>query len=385
MFNLDLDYLFLNLLLLGVFAYSGKKISAGSKYKGYAFICIALYTFVLGSRYMRGNDYEHYIEVYVYGYGIGTIQPLFTGFNDLLKENGVQALHIFYYYSLPFIIAGFIFLSRFKKYAKYMLPFFLIDVIYFNEFQIRQSLGYTFVFLFLYELFRTEYITVNRLSSYRKYIMCYLYIMLAYSVHTADAYIMAIILVVYLAKKTMIPLVISIPAYLIGTFVISRLSDITFLQSFMAGFEDSETLFSRYVENSDKWFSAEGYKDIYTRNPIVRIFEVAGNISLFILSYKYIKKCCNERWIICLTNLFIIGAIVKASFINLEIMNRLGGNLKIFVFAPLSVVLFYRKQLKRTFWTKVCFLCLTFWIYDYLRYLFLRGDMTKFIWDIMLY
>lgn len=62
--NFDLDYLIINIILLSCFAYCGNRISKGAPYKSATLPCILLFTLVQGCRYMRGNDYQHYIEVF---------------------------------------------------------------------------------------------------------------------------------------------------------------------------------------------------------------------------------------------------------------------------------------------------------------------------------
>lgn len=382
-FGFDFTYVFINLLLLGIFFLCGLNVSRGGSYWKNAIICTVAFVFVLGSRYMRGNDYRHYIEIY--NYGLDFEQKIFTWYNELLKSWGIKPYQIFYFYAIPFITCGMIFLRRYKQYAKYMFPLFLLSVIYFEEFQIRQALGFSFVFLFVQELFYRDRISVLRFSTYRQSCMCLLYFFIAYHIHTADAYIMIIILLVYLANKLLIPLIISIPAYIIGSYVISRLLDLSFLNNIIVSF-DLDSVFDHYVENTDKWFSAEGYKTQYTRNEIVKVIETLGTVSFFYLTKVYIKKCYNKRWIICLTNLYIIGTIVKHSFMNLELMNRIGGNLMLFWFAPMTIIFYYRKQIKRTPLMIFCFtFVILYWVYELSRSIYLRDSMTSFIWQIVNY
>ena len=381
MFAIAYDYLLLNALLLATFSICGYRVSRGSIYWANALICIVVYVFVLGSRYGRGNDYFHYLGIYYYG--LNFEQKLFTWFNDYLKSINTNPLFIFYYYAIPYIIGAMVFLYQYKKYAAYMFPLFLVATIFFEEYQIRQAVSFSFVYLCLYEMFRQENVSFIHGTTYRKYFLIPLYLFIIYHVHTASFYLLLFIIFAYYSYHKIIPLKISIPLYIIGSFVISSMHDLSFLNPIIDYFSTQHERFERYAENADKWFSAEGYNSIYTRNFIVKIFETIGHISLFVLSRKYILGCCNSRGIVCLTNVFIIGSIFRQSFINLEILNRMGGNYAMFWFVPLSVVLYHRKQLKTTFFEKLCFWGLLFWAYDYLKYLFMRGEMTRFIWDIV--
>jgi len=101
-------------------------------------------------------------------------------------------------------------------------------------------------------------------------------------------------------------------------------------------------------------------------------------------------------------NYFVVGSIIQNAFRQLELLNRIGGDFALFYFFPLSIVFFYSMQkpqirynkqtqtlsvvLKKSFltngWYKLMVVFLLWYAYDYLKYLFMRGDMTKFIWDI---
>jgi len=94
MLNIDLDYLILNILLLLCFAHYGNKISKGLPYKFAVLPCILLFTLIQGCRYMRGNDYQHYTEVFN-GDIPDTTGFLFIGINDTAKLLGFNAYSVF--------------------------------------------------------------------------------------------------------------------------------------------------------------------------------------------------------------------------------------------------------------------------------------------------
>ena len=101
--NFDLDYLIINIILLSCFAYCGNRISKGAPYKSATLPCILLFTLVQGCRYMRGNDYQHYIEVFN-GDTPDTTGFLFIGINDTAKLLGFNAYSVFLIYSFVFIL-----------------------------------------------------------------------------------------------------------------------------------------------------------------------------------------------------------------------------------------------------------------------------------------
>lgn len=63
-----------------------------------------------------------------------------------------------------FYIGSHVFLRSVKRYAAWVLPLFLISFTVFSEYMIRQSFGYTFVFLFMLFLFKEE------MPIYKRYI-----------------------------------------------------------------------------------------------------------------------------------------------------------------------------------------------------------------------
>lgn len=66
-FELKFIYLFCNILLLLVFVFCGRNVRQGKSFWQNAFICSLFFVLVMGTRYNRGNDYGHYVEVYVQG------------------------------------------------------------------------------------------------------------------------------------------------------------------------------------------------------------------------------------------------------------------------------------------------------------------------------
>lgn len=380
MFVFDFDYVILNIILLLLFCYSGNKISKGSNYWAYSIPCIILYTFVLGSRYGRGNDYFHYVDVYLYG--LGYEQKLFTWFNNILKDININPYHIFYFYAFCFISSAFIFFKLINKnYLKYIIPLFLIATIKFEEYQIRQAFGFVFIFFFIYELFKDD--TTNKIIPFRKIILCFTYAIAVYSVHSANIFIIVVIFVFYLYGKRLIPLYISIPLYIYASYYISYYTNIEFINPYLEYFGDQNELFSTYVENSDKWFSAEGYDSKYLRNNAIKLFETLGNISLMYYLYKTLKLLSNDKWAYSLSNTYIVGSIFMQSFMQLELLNRMGGNLLMFWFVPLSIVLYNFRKMRYSLIEKITFVFLLFWVYEYLKYLFYRREeMIYFLWDI---
>ena len=373
------QYIVLNLLLLLVFFLVGKNISKGGNYWKSAVWAILFFTFISGSRFARGNDYMHYIDVYQWD--LEAEQYVFTWFNHVLKALSVQGYFIFYFYAFVFVSCMMVFLQPFKKYANVVFPLALMATLAFEEFQIRQAFGFSMVFLFTYELMFAQH------KKKTKLLLCALYFILCIGIHSGNVFILLLIIFFYLLFRRPIPLVFSIPAYIIASYIISNLGDLGFLQPIMDFLNsgDSDSKISQYAGNADSWFSADAYEDIYTRNPIVKVFETLGNIALLYFGYKDIVKTKADTWLKTFYNMFIVGTLLQKGFMNLEILNRMGGDIMIFWFIPLAHIIKDRKLiLKRTnFFEKIFLIFLLWWLYGYAKYIFFPQKMTLFLWDFL--
>lgn len=59
-------YITLNLVLLFTFFVVGKNAARTNHYFKAVFPAVLLFVLIQGSRYNRGNDYLHYVDVYLY-------------------------------------------------------------------------------------------------------------------------------------------------------------------------------------------------------------------------------------------------------------------------------------------------------------------------------
>ena len=68
---------------------------------------------------------------------------------------------------------------------------------FFNEYCIRQALGFSFVFMYMYYLFEKDN-TLKNENVYKKWIFCLFYAILAYGIHSVNALSIAIITIIYI-------------------------------------------------------------------------------------------------------------------------------------------------------------------------------------------
>ncbi len=374
-----LDYIYyvlINLTLLTIFIISGKNISDGKNYTINSLCCIIVYTFVLGLRYDRGLDYQHYADIYQNGYDEG-VQVVFSIINSTLKLFGIGKYQVFLIYSFIEILCAFIFLKKYKNLGIYIIPFFMIATIEYNEDVIRQALGFSFAFICLskiMDLFNRDFITIKNI------LIIFLLFAISYSIHSACGYILIIIILIAFFIKKAIPLIVSIPLLFFSAYFFESLFDYSLFSNITFLFAGDERM-SEYVSRFDMWFTQDAQEEMFARKSYILIFELLGTSSLFYLGREAIQHYNNHREAIAFYNVFVIGTILLNCFRKLELVHRIAQNLSLFWFFPLSLVLYYRKTIIKSSkeWAMYCLL--VWWVYDYLKYLFLR-ESIQFIWNI---
>lgn len=368
--------------MLATFIVAGICVSEDRRhYWKYAIWPVVAFTLVLGLRLNRGNDYIHYMQVYLYD--LEDNQVLFTAFNHFLKVIGTGPHWIFIWYSGAFVLGGAWIIRDYRTEAKWLFPLFLMSFVVFSEFMIRQAFGAAFLFFMMYSLMN------NKASRKQRIIGTLFWLCVSYTIHSANLIPGVIIIGLYLVVYKPIPWQFSIPAYIVASYILQKNFDFSYLSDFLSVLGNQNDKFSEYTTNSDKWFSADAMNEEWYRKPVVKVFETAGNIALLYLGY-YQAALFKKRKYVTVYNLVVIGAIVEQSFFTIEILRRMGDAMYWFWCFPLASVLCYRQEIlghvksayKRMV-VKGLYVLLAFFVYDYLKYLFLRPlDMYKFIWDM---
>lgn len=388
MFFIDLDFIILNIFLLLVFTIAGMLVNRGYSYFKSSLTCVLAFSLIEGARYMRGNDYAHYLDVYNYDLEDG--QKLYTWFCDLLKYFGVPDYLSFFFYALIFSTCLFIFLYRYKKGAQLIFPLALIALLFFHEFMIRQELSYAFVFLYLSSLFSMSselHIYKHKLrfkwcrNYYLHLALCMLFATCALSIHTGNFFVILILTILYCFKIEAISWKISVPILIFAAYVFPFLIDLSGLEPILnVLFSESDKL-SSYTGRFDFWFGQEAMNDEYTRKPVVMVYELLGHFSLMYLFCRINSKTAFSLPVKTLFNGYVVGIIVLNAFRNLEILNRMGYVFYIMWFIPLSGVLLLSRRVRLHKWERFLYIFLTFFAYDYLKYIFVNNEMTLFLWD----
>lgn len=365
--------------MLAIFVFAGVSISYNkSNYWEYAIWPVIAFTLVLGLRLNRGNDYVHYMQVYIYD--LENNQVLFTALNHMLKFIGTGPHWIFIWYSGAFILGAMFFLKTIRQYANWVLPLFLISFTVFSEYMIRQAFGYTFVFLFMMFMFDEDMV------KFKRWVCMLVCFYLSYSIHSVNA--ITCILnagLYYFIRKPFSPF-FSIPLYIFASYYIQQNFDFSYLNGLLSFLGEHSDKYASYTDNAGRWFSEDAIQEGFKRKPLVKVFQTLGDCSLIYLGYKVL--CLNkDHKMTFLYNTFVCGAIFSQSFYTVELLRRMGDCMYWYWAFPLAYVLCNKECVMSRFRMKVIgqvmMSFLLFYSYDYLKYLLLReNNMFHFLWDL---
>ena len=373
----DPIYIALNLILLAIFFFVGQKVAKSKMYWPYAMLCAFAFAFVQGCRYMRGYDYGEYSWQFLY-HNVST-NPVFVLINEFLAAVGFNRYSCFVAYAFVFIMGALYFLRLFRPYARYVFPLFILGFMAIEEYMIRQAFSYSFFFCFLYNLFLLGH--ADQAKKRSLVVLSSLFAVITVLIHTGNLINIAVFVAVYMLARKPIHFYVSIPIYLCCVYVFPAYFDFAWLNPILNVAATHNERAAMYVAKSSQWFSAYGAEDRYTRNEIVQILEAVGVSSLLYLGYVTIrKKMLHNRAAVTMFNVFFLGISIMSLFRNFELLNRIGQLLNAYWCFVLAFVLYYRSEIM----TKTRFLIylgLGWFLYDFVKYLFFRGEMTMFIWD----
>lgn len=380
--NIDIVYIIFNLLLLFTFIIAGSNVSSGKTYWGNALLCGFVFILIIGTRYNRGIDYPHYVEVYSKNMDID--QPYFTLFNSFLKSLFVGRYFIFYIYAVPFIVGAFRLIHNYKRYSKWLFPLFIVCMQFFEEEFPRQAFSFSFVFFFI-----DEYINEKHNMPLR-WLLCTIYSFLVISMHTANILFIILFLFLSLRPKQVFSYKLTIPVLIFAVYFFVKYYDISYISPILYFMGGLSPKFNHYVagDASEAWFGESAMQLENARNPIIMFFEIIANSSLFYFSSKLIKNTHGNidrkmKTLVVITNLYIIGYILRNAFLYFELINRMASLLQRMWFLPFAYVIITIRYNKLKLYERFAYFSLFFLFYDYLKYLFApRSGMTMFLWDM---
>ena len=377
MWSFDIVYIIINLILIVIFIFSGIKVSKGANPKPYILLCTFMFMLVLGSRYMRGNDYIRYQETFLKDDDADEV--LFTFLNQFLRGIGFTKYTFLYVYSIPFAYCGLSFVSKFNKYAAWMFPTFLIAFILFDEYCIRQALSFSFLFPFLFHLLNL-YESKHKL---RDIFICLMFAIIASSIHIVNALIIVILLIIYLLSFNLISWKISIPIYLFVAFVASKTIDWDLFSNTLVALGTVSPKLGKFVARSNQFFSEDAFQEDWSRSFAGQIFEALGHCCLIYLGYKVFAIKWRLRKYYTLYNIYVVGSVMDRLFWNFELLRRVFDPILAFWCFVFSFVVVDWKKIKLNTIEITMIMGLTYFIYERgVKYLFQRGEMTLFLWDV---
>ena len=378
--NLDLDFILLNLLLLYTFWKAGRNISQSMDYWHNAGLCVILFSIVQGCRFARGNDYFAYSRIFREG-SLHVENPFFSVINELLRIVGINEYSCFMVYAFTFALCAMIFMKDYRTYARYMFPLFLIGFMNFEESMIRQAFSYSFFFLYLKYLFKLKFNKPKDiLHNHKKLINCIIFAILTLAIHTGNIISLFVITTLYIFWRKPFQPQFAIPIYVACVYILPHIFNFNWLEPILSFAADTNERAAEYVKNADYWFSEKGENDQYDKNFIVEIIQVIGSSALMYFGYRLIiEKLPKHYALITMLNTFIIGLCIESIFVKLEILHRIGQTLDIVGYFALAIVVSY-KTIKLKPIQKVAYVCLLWFVYYYVKYLFFSGR-TMFIWD----
>lgn len=376
----NIDFILLNLLLFFVFAKAGQNIARKKLYWENANWCIAIFTFVQGCRFARGNDYHGYSQLFKNGFN--EENPFFSYINEFLKLLGINQYSCFMVYAFVFILCAMIFMHDYRKYAKYMFPLFLGGFLLFEEYMIRQAFSYSFFFIYLKYLFRIRISKISDIISNKKNILlCIIFAIMTLAIHTGNIINIFVITILYLFWKKPFNPWYSIPIYICCVYILPDIFNFSWLDPILNFAAESNAKAAEYVSNSEYWFSSEGKNDIYTKNNISEFIQVIASSSVMYLGYKLIKnRFYNNSILTTLLNVFIIGLCIESLFVNLEILHRIGQVMDRVGYLLVPIIIYY-KPLNLNIANKFLYLSLIWFMYYYAKYIIFSGKVSMFIWD----
>ncbi|HAU00890.1 MAG TPA: hypothetical protein DCS51_11225 [Bacteroides sp.] len=248
------------------------------------------------------------------------------------------------------------------------------------EYEIRQALSFSFVFLFLDEFISND-------TNGKKIIWCGVWVLLTFSLHSANIFFIICFLGIYYTCKSIISWKIAVPILFFASYFFADYYDISLLQPILNLLSGTNAKFSHYIEGgaAEAWFGDSALQLDNERNPIIKVLDFIAHSSLFYFAYKTLKRrdLVNRQLMLTMTNIYIMGDIARQAFLYLELLNRMSGMFQRMWIFPFAMVMIYNSFYKLKGIERVAYLFMFFLFYDYAKYLFAPPiGMTKFLWDI---
>lgn len=371
---------FFRLLLFAIFIFCGWGISYKNKdnhyFWYYGLLAILSWTLIEGLRYGRGPDYYHYSDELI---GVWTLdksrEPLYQLFINFYRSSGLHYCYAFIIYS-GLLVSGFILTVRyFKSYAWALLPMFFLINMYNGENMIRQFIAIAFVF-FAYNSYLKGNLKITLI-----------YLILVPLIHLSGLLAVAVFIICHFIDpgKYLRSAAVLLGVYIVFNVVwdVSGLNNYTEMLTNIG--ENTDTRVSGYLEDSEKWFTEEGARNIVGWGGQVSwMREAVQYLAACILIWFGFKTYMDDERLRIPYWFTYISLIISSVGGEIEIIDRLAWWLKPFE-CYMAAAILCNSNITRYWKTSI-------WCVFLLSYLYInliseigqpRPTGYAFIWDIV--
>ena len=342
-------------------------------------LAISLSVITEGFRYGRGIDQLNVYAPYYIQCNSGYIfthdfEPLFVWINQ--TWNRIDPLFtyipfgsIFVLYSLLEWIMMLIIYKSYKGESRFFLLLGLISVFGVFENFIRQGLAISMTFAAI------------GLYNNKKWKLALLLAFASVFIHSGNTVFVAILIgFIFILRKKPLSIKITIPLFIFFEFFVGLDSVFDILGSVTSKLNISDdTQFSGYLTNTDYIQSEMDLAKDWQRGPITEFMTALRYIALFYIGWYMCKKIPKLSYI---NNTFVVCSIFFEPFRLYGTLSRafIGGSLLWFI--PLSVSLFYWKNIKNKKVRYSIIYVLLFTVLITGKFIFFNPD-AKYIWDLI--
>ena len=152
-------YIIVYIFLFSIFLIQGRNVFRHkTSYWKYSIFPIITFSFIEGSRYMRGIDYRHYALFYRYPELMNVKEDFgFEILNNVLRTISTDSQFAFTIYALITIVCLFIFTKQFTEVYKVIFLVMLVFTIHSSEWIIRQFISIAIMYSATYFLIMKKY------------------------------------------------------------------------------------------------------------------------------------------------------------------------------------------------------------------------------------
>jgi len=353
---------------------------------------VFLFILLEGCRYMRGPDWLAYKYRFEH-IDVNESQKGFLFYMLLLRALGFNYIGYFVTNAALFIGCIFLFIRNVFDYriSSYFYLLAILAMLVRFECQIRQYIAMPFIFL-----------SIQCFIS-KKWIPFVAFVAVSNTIHSGSLFLLAVFCLAYTFLKFTLPYRFLLIGLFFSYFLASSDLLTNYFSRILSGLNFDFVLasdhFSRYLENTDRWFGAGSYLETTEQSSFVKLMQFGFEASCIIGGFFSLKHLENSNNLIFKTNVLLsdvevqvirsffniscLGFILNRLFFGYEIFQRIFGQLYILWFVPVGFVfyLYYIREyinikyLGILIFFMMVYLCL-FWG----KFVFFNST-AMFIWD----